>query len=59
MSGLVQWSSCAKRKSSKKASGSKPNAQRQRMLAARKRKARASAYKASRKVAQLQVKAAE
>ncbi len=53
MSGLVQWSSCAKRKPAKKAAGTKPNAQRQRLLAARKRKARLSAYKASRKLAQL------
>ena len=53
MSGLVHWSSCAKRKPAKKAAGTKPNAQRQRLLAARKRKARLSAYKASRKLAQL------
>ncbi len=53
MSGLVQWSSCAKRKPLKKSSGAKPNAQRQRMLAARKRKARLSAYKASRKLGAL------
>ena|GEM_PF-1119709 len=51
MSGLVQWSSCAKRKPSKKV-GSKPNPQRQRMLAARKRKLRLSAYKAFRRIAE-------
>ena len=49
MSGLVQWSSKAKRKAGKKAAGAKPNARRQRLLAARKRKLRASAEKAAKK----------
>lgn len=49
MSGLVQWSSCAKRKPGKKAAGAKPNPTRQRLLASRKRKMRASAEKASHK----------
>ncbi len=57
MSGLVQWSSCAKRKPGKKAAGKKPNPQRQRLLASRKRKARLSAYKASRKLVALGVSA--
>ncbi len=56
MSGLVQWTSRAKRKPGTKASGNKPNAQRQRLLAARKRKARASAAKAARKLSGLNVK---
>ncbi len=38
MSGLVKWTSRAKHKPRNKAAGNKPNAQRQRMLAARKRK---------------------
>lgn len=50
MSGLIQWSSCAKRKSSKKGAGKKPNAQRQRLLASRKRKQRASAVNAEAKI---------
>jgi len=50
MSGLIQWSSKAKRKPGKKAAGAKPNPRRQRVLASRKRKQRASAAKASAKV---------
>ena len=49
MSGLIQWSSKAKRKPAKKAAGAKPNPRRQRVLAARKRKLRASAAKAASK----------
>jgi len=49
MSGIIQWSSKAKRKSGKKAAGAKPNATRQRLLAARKRKVRASEAKAAAK----------
>ena len=45
MSGLIQWSSCAKRKP-----GKKPNAQRQRLWASRKRKQRESALKAEAKI---------
>ena len=59
MSGLVQWSSCAKRKGIKKGAGKKPNAQRQRMLAARKRKQRASAVKAASRVARVAAAAAQ
>lgn len=59
MSGLVQWSSCAKRKPAKKTPGAKPNAQRQRLLASRKRKVRQSAYKASRKAARAGVAVSE
>ncbi|CDE85394.1 unknown [Coraliomargarita sp. CAG:312] len=55
MSGLVQWSSCAKRKPLKKKPGAKPNPRRQRLLAARKRKIRASAVKASRKLREVAV----
>ncbi|MFI3291015.1 MAG: hypothetical protein R3Y46_03945 [Opitutales bacterium] len=47
MSGLVQWTSRAKRKAKNKSAGSKPNAHRQRSLAARKRKINASAAKAA------------
>jgi len=47
MSGLVQWSSCAKRKAQKKSAKSKPNARRQRVLAFRRRKIRQSAAKAA------------
>ena len=50
MSGLIQWSSCAKRKPGKKSAGKKPNAQRQRLLASRKRKQRESALKAEAKI---------
>ena len=46
MSGLIQWSSCAKRKSGKKGAGKKPNAQRHMLLASRNLKQRASAVKA-------------
>ena len=49
MSGLVQWSSKAKHKAGKKPAGAKPNARRQRVLAARKRKINASAVKAAKK----------
>ncbi len=56
MSGLIQWSSKAKRKSGKKSAGAKPNARRQRLLAARKRKQKASAIKASRKLAAADIK---
>ena len=38
MSGLVAWSSRAKRKPVKKAASAKPNAHKQRALAARRRK---------------------
>ena len=55
MSGLVQWGSRAKRKTVKKAKGSKPNARRQMLLASRKRKERASAAKAARKLSALNV----
>lgn len=51
MSGLVQWTSCAKRKTNKKGPGQKPNAQRQRLVAARKRKQLNSAIKAEAKIA--------
>lgn len=51
MSGLIQWTSKAKRKPGKKSAGSKPNARRQRLLASRRRKARESAAKASKKTA--------
>ena len=47
MSGLIQWSSCAKRKPAKKGPKSKPNANRQRVLAFRRRKIRESAAKAA------------
>lgn len=50
MSGLIQWSSCAKRKPGKKSAGKKPNVQRQRLLASRKRKQRESALKAEAKI---------
>jgi hypothetical protein len=55
MSGLIQWTSKAKRKPGKKGAGAKPNAQRQRLLASRKRKERASAAKASRKLAAAEI----
>lgn len=51
MSGLIQWTSKAKRKPGKKSAGAKPNARRQRLLASRKRKVRASAAKVARKLA--------
>jgi len=47
MSGLVQWTSRAKKKPSSKRNGAKPNAQRQQVLAARKRKQKLSATKAA------------
>ena len=50
MSGLIQWSSCAKRKCNNKGAGKKPNPQRQRLLASRKRKQQASAVKAEAKI---------
>lgn len=50
MSGLVSWSSKAKRKPVKKGAGKKPNAHRQRLLASRRRKERERAAKASAKV---------
>ena len=55
MSGLVQWSSSSNRKPLKKKPGAKPNPRRQRLLAARKRKIRASAVKASRKLREVAV----
>ncbi len=51
MSGLVQWSSCAKRKPLNKRAGAKPNPRRQRQLALRRRKASASAAKAAKRAA--------
>lgn len=47
MSGLVQWSSRAKRKPCKKSPGAKPNAQRQRVLAQRRRRLREKAAKSA------------
>lgn len=57
MSGLIQWTSKAKHKAGKKSAGAKPNARRQRLLASRKRKVRASAAKAARKLANAHVEA--
>jgi len=57
MSGVIQWSSCAKRKPCKKGPGKKPNATRQRLLASRKRKQRESALKASKKLSGIKVEA--
>ncbi len=45
MSGLVKWTSKAKRKAKNKTPGNKPNAQRQRLLAARRRKVNEKAAK--------------
>lgn len=55
MSGLVAWSSRAKRKPVRKAAGKKPNAHRQRALASRKRKAAECAAKAESKARKAEI----
>ncbi|MBR4597816.1 MAG: hypothetical protein IKO42_05420 [Opitutales bacterium] len=55
MSGLVAWSSRAKRKPVKKAAGAKPNAHKQRALAARRRKENERQAKAAQKARKAEI----
>ena len=58
MSGLVQWTSKAKRKGQTKKAGSKANAHRQRQLASRKRKVNEKAAKIEAKARKVAIAAA-